>query len=95
MLTGIELIAKERDEHVTKHSINIGMDLLHNTKGQLSVAAGILSQMHIPENMDLIPTDWDKQLWDKMLNKPYKERLIIAGSLIAAELDRLINHNKK
>jgi hypothetical protein len=36
-----------------------------------------------------MPHGWDKTIWLKMANKPYKERLIIAGALIAAEIDRL------
>lgn len=35
------------------------------------------------------PTGWDKSIWAKMCSKSYKERLIMAGALIAAELDRL------
>jgi hypothetical protein len=31
------------------------------------------------------------KIWNKMAFKPYKERLIIAGALIAAEIDRLQN----
>ena len=33
--------------------------------------------------------NWDEDLWQKMCNKSYKDRLIIAGALIAAEIDRL------
>ena len=32
---------------------------------------------------------FDRTITDKMEGKPYKERLIIAGALIAAELDRI------
>lgn len=42
-------------------------------------------------NVVFIPYGWDKEIWLKMVNKPYKERLIIAGALIAAEIDRLQN----
>lgn len=37
----------------------------------------------------LVPAGWDKNIWYKMFDKPYKERLIIAGALIAAEIDRI------
>jgi hypothetical protein len=89
---GIKLIAKERDEQLTKHSRTIQGDVEFNTNGQLSVAAGILAQMKIPEHIKdtLVPKGWDSPLWDRMINKPYKERLIIAGALIAAEIDRLL-----
>lgn len=38
---------------------------------------------------EVCPEGWDKDLWIKMINKPYKDRLRIAGQLIAAELDRI------
>jgi hypothetical protein len=89
---GIKLIAKERDEQLTKHNRTIKSDVYYNPKGQLSVAAGILAQMKIPEHIKdtLIPLGWDPLIWDKMMGKPYKERLVIAGALIAAEIDRLL-----
>ena len=87
--TGIELIAAERQEQIEKHNFDIVWDAAENTKGELSVGAGILSQKFIPVNLTLIPNGWDERLWRKMLNKPYKDRLIIAGALIAAEIDRL------
>ena len=37
----------------------------------------------------LVPEGWSFELFKKMCNKPYKERLVIAGALIAAEIDRL------
>mgnify|MGYP001319999514 CR=1 FL=1 len=87
MKTGIELIAIERDEHVTKHGINTGLDVLHNKDRELTIAASELLQMH-PGNMGF-PKDWDGAIVHKMASKPYKQRLIIAGALIAAEIDRL------
>jgi len=91
MKNGIELIAEERKEQIGKHHRTIADDVKYNTKGQLSVAAGILAQKDIPEQVKetLIPIGWDSPLWDKMLNKSYEQRLVIAGALIAAELDRL------
>lgn len=91
MKTGIELIAEERAEQIAKHNRTIMDDVKYNTQGQLSVAAGILGQKTIPEEikMTLIPKGWDEAIWNRMINKPYKERVIIAGALYAAELDRL------
>lgn len=92
MTAGIKLIAEEREDQLTKHRRTIDEDVKFNTKGQLSVGAGILAQMKIPEHIKdtLIPTGWDEIIWNKMLEKPYKERLIIAGALIAAEIDRVL-----
>jgi hypothetical protein len=89
MKTGIELIAAERQEQIEKHGRTIEMDVLTNSKGQLSLAAGILSQKNIPSNFGLIPTGWDYETWDKIIKKEYNQRLVIAGALIAAEIDRL------
>lgn len=90
--TGIELIADERREQLEKHGRTIEDDIKYNSQGQLSVAAGILGQKTIPDHVKetLIPKGWDGPIWNKMINKPYKERLIIAGALYVAELDRLI-----
>lgn len=101
MKTGIELIAEERAEQVTKHHINIDMDVLHNNHYQLSQAASLLCYVDEEEvageakednTWDFsgcAPGNWDINIWNKMMNKSYKERLIIAGALIAAEIDRL------
>ena len=35
------------------------------------------------------PAKWDNDVCRKMIKKSYKERLIIAGSFMAAEIDRL------
>ena len=41
------------------------------------------------EKPEAPPIEWDWKVWDYMINKSYKERLIIAGALIAAEIDRI------
>lgn len=100
METGIQLIAKERIEQITKHNRTTGRDVLENNNYQLSKAAnmlcledwGCLSEDEIIE--DYCPENWDKTIWEKMVRKPYRERLIIAGALIAAEIDRLTANNR-
>ncbi|OYD42310.1 hypothetical protein ACF3OC_08500 [Sphingobacterium cellulitidis] len=95
--TGIELIAKEREEQINKHGYTKEQDLMYQSNELLQAASGILG---LPRpgtkstvSMSIMsftpPTGWDKFIWSKMCSKPYKERLIIAGALIAAELDRL------
>lgn len=89
---GISLIAKERTEQLTKHGRSVYLDFLQNSDGQLSDAA---SKLCVDDkggywSTELLPTGWDQVIWDKMTNKSYKERLIIAGALIAAEIDRII-----
>jgi len=92
MKTGIELIAIEREEQLTKHGRTIQKDVIENTEQELGYFAGVLCQMRamdVKDTMNYLPPKWDKELCRKMLNKPYKERLIIAGALIAAEIDRI------
>lgn len=92
MKTGIELIAEERKEQIEKHGRTIQWDVDKNDNGQLTEgAAYILSQSfsYPGPSDDDCPSGWDPDLWLKMLGKPEKERLIIVGALIAAELDRL------
>lgn len=93
MKTGIELIAIERLEHFVKHGRTVETDHIENNHYQLSEAAGLLCHLDPEEFGDDItaccPTGWDEAQWEKMMSKSYKDRLIIAGSLIAAEIDRI------
>lgn len=93
MKTGIELIAEERNEQIEKHGRTVDYDVIQNSNEQLSDAA---SKLCVDDAggywpTDTLPLNWRQDLWDKMTNKPYKERLIIAGALIAAEIDRIQN----
>ena len=92
METGMELIAQERCEQLEKHRISVTYDAAVNDSNQLVRAAMLLSlQGQVCNNCvnELSPVGWDLARWRKMMNKSYKERLIIAGALIAAEIDRL------
>jgi hypothetical protein len=102
MKTGIDLIAIERQEQIEKHNRTLDRDKRENNHYQLSEGAALLCYvdeeevggvaMEKGEGYDFshcCPTIWDHDIWDKMMNKPYKERLIIAGALLAAEIDRL------
>lgn len=95
MQTGIELIAEERQEQITKHGRTLQHDRAVNNHYQLSQAAAFLCYLDEddkPEDIEsCCPSDWDPIWWAKMMNKPYGDRLIIAGALIAAEIDRLLN----
>lgn len=96
MKTGIELIAMERKEQIEKHGNTVEVDVVNNPNFQLSSAAQILcgdddffKKLHNPIE-DLCPNGWNLKSFEKMTKKPYVERLVIAGALIAAEIDRLI-----
>lgn len=107
MKTGIELISEERNKQIEKHQYSIENDLLLNDLWQLTDASNKLldpprrcfdgvsmSLGSIRTNNDKEPPiGWNEESWSKLLTKEYKERLIIAGALIAAEIDRLQNYN--
>ncbi len=88
MKTGIELIAQERAEQIEKHNRTLQEDYECNTDNQLPLAAMWLIQGGIQTRLQT-PAEWDDDIWKKMVDKPYKDRLIIAGALLAAEIDRL------
>ena len=43
--------------------------------------------------MDEPPHGWNPVFWKKMIDKDYKDRLVIAGALIAAEIDAFYTRN--
>ena len=89
-MTGIEMIAKERQEQIEKHNRSIENDVKENGSYQLAIGASkLLAYPAECHDYQLPPNGWNVDIYKKMRDKPYKERLIIAGALIAAELDRL------
>lgn len=92
-MTGIELIAKERQEQIEKHGFDLEKDSEYYTQGELMEAAKYALTL---EREDY-PSSWDFWFHDKMRDKEKRmseqefwiERLKIAGALIAAELDRI------
>jgi hypothetical protein len=93
MKTGIEMIAEERESQIVKHGRTIEMDAEINKGKQLSDAASVLITPAIGtprKRLSLMPSDWDDSVALHMCKKTYKERLIISGALIAAELDRIM-----
>lgn len=88
MESGIELITTERQEQLKKHGRTVEDDVSENDLGQLAEAARILSQETIPLAQGA-PIGWSSTIWDRMIEKPYEKRVIIAGALLAAEYDRL------
>ena len=91
--TGANLIMTKRERHITKHKRTQQYDLQWD-KGQLVKAARVLSWEKVLDResyMQLVPEGWDTALWMKMCNKPTLDRIVIAGSFLAAEADRLLN----
>jgi len=99
MSSGIELIATERLKQIDKHGFTGEHHAQHPEwydKNQLIQAAVTLL---LPELMphDLvsdIPENWDYSWFTNLMERPHEDRLVIAGALIATELDR-INELKK
>ena len=87
-MTGIELIAQERQEQREKHGRTIAHDVLFNRQSQLVEAASTLIQVS-DGCQYFAPAGWDVGIFKKMMSKAYKERLVIAGALLAAEIDRI------
>jgi len=85
--TGIELIAEERQEQLTKHGRTIERDIEENPMGELM--QGAIACLKGLENN--FPISWDNNFTQNVVRKPIEQRLIIAGALIAAEIDRLNN----
>lgn len=91
MKTGIELIAKERQEQIEKHGRTVKYDVNTNYDGQLRRGAvSLIGYIDGSSDFLMMPGDWDRNLCTVMCQKSYQERLIIAGALIAAEIDRII-----
>lgn len=88
-LSGIELIAKERDEQIEKHKRTVEMDVVLNPDYQLSEAAQKLLDFAPDVPTYFEPKGWNGEQWQYLVEKSFKERLIIAGALIAAEIDRI------
>ncbi len=91
-MAAIQLINKERKEQLTKHGRTVERDAKENPSGELALAAEALC--HKKCSWENFPGTWSRIICEKMAAKPYKERLVIAGALIAAEIDRLILKEK-
>lgn len=91
--TGVELIAEERREQIEKHGRSIELDQSYEDLELMKAAKAMLFDEPLQRWSVLVDLGWDRTISQHMANKYYKERLIIAGALIAAELDRLIHFN--
>lgn len=87
--SGIELIVEERAKQLTRFSVKHDVDV--NNNKELAFMATAL----IESEDQLIPDNWNVEYAVSLIDKKYKDRLIIAGAFIAAELDRImISKNK-
>lgn len=93
MISGARLIRAEREHQISKHGFTGKHHYEHPewyAKGQLLDAARTLTLKNSEiENTQSCPTNWNIDWWIRLTCKPYEERIVIAGALIAAEIDRL------
>lgn len=90
--TGIELIAEERKRQIEKEGWSPEHDDQHKN-GELAQAAACyaINKLPVPARLSF---PWP-QHWDKRKKHDRKKSLIIAGALIAAELDRLMREENE
>ncbi len=86
--SGADLIKNYREQELTAPA------LLPQKRGlakhwSLSTAARTLLEPSLAWRVSRCPPEWDLEKWALDCNKSYKDRLIQAGALIAAKLDRI------
>ena len=94
LTVGTQLIADERQKQIYKHGFTAEHHVNHPEwyeNGQLQYASTALLSMDGKAESTLTetPLNWDSDWFNNLLERTPKERLIIAGALIVAELDRL------
>jgi len=94
MENGAELIAKEYGEMRNKHGHTVEWDVHYNAHGQLRRAAVALICDHGTGDISQLPESWSDPLCRHMMEKDYKDRLILAGAFCAAEIDRIQSETK-
>lgn len=85
MKTGIELIAEEREKQIAK-----GYTLQHDTKVNNGSGLEMAAMGTLLGNPGSFPADWDTTSVEHICDHSKLDRLIIAGALIAAEIDRVM-----
>lgn len=93
--TGIELVADERQEQIVKHGYDKQFVEGHPeyyAAGEMAFVAEMLIAIDHEDGIDpsIYPDGWEEDC-ERMLGKCRVDRLIIAGALIAAEIDRIQN----
>ena len=90
--SGLELIAQERQKQITKHGFTGKWQAerpAYYETGQLLDVAKTMLNMDIVLRDHPTPLNWDPVWYTRLTEKPFDERVVIAGALIVAELDRL------
>jgi hypothetical protein len=100
MKTGIELISNER-QRVIGLGVTVEHDVENNANKQLIEAISLLvadggrdvqdNFLYEKMRLEAPPSGWNPKAWEELSKSDYTSRLIAAGQMIAAEIDR-INH---
>ena len=99
-VNGVYEIEQERNKHIHYRGYNAQHDDQHTGRELLIVALGlILNDLEFPEATEFCEElgrdqPWMKYIWSHPRPDNIKP-LIVAGSLIAAEIDRLIRLRQK
>lgn len=91
MKTGVELISEERQKQIDKHGFTAEHHVNHPEWYEADQLSRAAVSILMPSKISLAPENWDMEWFRNLQGRERKERLVIAGALIAAELDRL-NH---
>lgn len=98
MKSGIELIAEERQEQISKHNRTIQSDVEINSEpnGPFQLPPLVIAATKCLGSIGGIPwpSHWDKSICEKIDGKTEIEKLVRAGAFIAAEIDRRIELEK-
>ena len=96
--TGCEAIELSRSIRISMQKQDLEFDLKNNSDFQLLDAAKKLlfkDSEYLPFSES--PEGWSDDYFQELNDKPYLDRLILAGAFIAAEIDRVkeLNKNQK
>lgn len=90
---GVQLIAQERQKQIEKHGYTaewMSNNSEYYDQNQLLYAAHTLLSEDVKGIVYCVePLNWDKEDFEKLCEKPKKDRIKIAAAFLAAELDRL------
>lgn len=87
---GVQLIGAEREKQIDKHGFTAEHHVNHPEWYEEDQLPNAAVSILIPDSLCAgVPKNWDVKWFRDMMKRSVKERLVIAGALIAAELDRL------
>lgn len=93
---GAQLIADERKKQIEKYGFTAEHHVNHPEQYENNQLKKATVSILFPETIHAeIPENWDKEWFTNLMNRSNKERLIIAGALIAAEIDRITELEKQ